>query len=179
MILPRLEADGVGIETVNVEKLNISVYRVSDRSLARKSVTRGESFGEDDYYYAYDEESGEDVGVKVFDKDIKVNEVENETVTTVFALGAALPKLYPGAYFVRLKDATPGRRRKPPRASLALGHVHRHRADQLFERRGDRYFRALDRVGKAACRASISNWSPPNNDILARGVERQGRARAV
>jgi hypothetical protein len=108
VVLPRLEADGLGIETVNVEKINVAVYRVSDRSLATKSIARGESFGEDDYYYAYDQESGEDVGVKLFDKDIKVKKVENETVTTVFALGAALPDLKPGAYFVRLKDATQG-----------------------------------------------------------------------
>jgi hypothetical protein len=108
VVLPRLEADGLGIETVNVERINIAVYRVSDRSLATKSIARGESFGEDDYYYAYDQESGEDVGVKLFDKDIKVKKVENETVTTVFALGAALPNLKPGAYFVRLKDATQG-----------------------------------------------------------------------
>jgi len=108
VILPRLEADGLGIETVNVEKLNISVYRVSDRSLARKSIAQGEASSEDDYYYVYEGESGEDVGVKVFDKDVGVKKSENETVTTVFALGAALPNLAPGAYFVRLRDASPG-----------------------------------------------------------------------
>lgn len=108
VILPRLEADGLGIETVNVEKINVSVYRVSDRSLARKSLARGESVPEDDYFYVYDEESGEDVGVKVFDKDIKVKKTENETVATVFALGAALPDLTAGAYFVKLKDVSAG-----------------------------------------------------------------------
>ncbi len=108
VVLPRLEADGVGFETVNVEKINVAVYRVSDRSLATKSIARGESFSEQDYYYAYDQENGEDKGVKIFDKDIAIKKVENETVTTVFALGAALPSLKPGAYFVRLKDATPG-----------------------------------------------------------------------
>ena len=108
VILPRLEADGLGVETVNVEKLNISVYRVSDRSLARKSMVRGESAAEGEYSYVWDEESGEDVGVKIFDKEMTVKKVENETVTTVFALGAALSDLKPGAYFVRLADATPG-----------------------------------------------------------------------
>lgn len=108
VILPRLEADGLGIETVNVEKLNISVYRVSDRSLARKSIAQGEASSEDDYFYVYEGESGEDVGVKVFDKDIEVKSSENDTVTTVFALGAALQNLAPGAYYVRLRDASPG-----------------------------------------------------------------------
>ena len=108
VILPRLEADGLGIETVNVEKINVSVFRVSDRALARKSMAQGESSPEGDYFYVWDEESGDDVGVKVFDKDIAVKKVENETVTTVFALGAALPNLKPGAYYVKLKDVTPG-----------------------------------------------------------------------
>lgn len=108
VVLPRLEADGLGIETVNVDAINISVYRVSDRSLATKSIAQGESAAENDYFYVYGEESGEDVGVKIFDRDVKVKKVENETVTTVFALGAALPDLKPGAYFVRLTDETPG-----------------------------------------------------------------------
>jgi hypothetical protein len=108
VILPRLEADGLGIETVNVDKVNITVHRVSDRSLARKSMARGESSSEDDYFYVYDEESGTDVGVKVFDKDIPIKKVENDTVTTVFPLGAALPNLKPGAYFVQLRDASKG-----------------------------------------------------------------------
>lgn len=108
VVLPRLEADGVGIETVNVDAVNISVYRVSDRSLARKSIVRGESFGAEDYFYAWDQESGEDVGVKVFDKKLSIKNVENQTVTTVFSLGAALKSLAPGAYFVKLADATKG-----------------------------------------------------------------------
>ena len=108
VVLPRLEADGLGIETVNVDKINIAVYRVSDRSLARKSIAQGESSSADDYFYVWDQESGEDVGVKVFDKDLKIKNLDNETVTTVFALGAALPNLKPGAYFIKLTDATPG-----------------------------------------------------------------------
>lgn len=108
VVLPRLEADGLGLETVNVSKINVSVYRVSDRSLARKSMVRGESSPEEDYFYVWDVESGEDVGVKLFDKDIAVKKVENEAVTTVFPLGAALPNLAPGAYYVKLRDASPG-----------------------------------------------------------------------
>ncbi|MFN0023024.1 MAG: alpha-2-macroglobulin family protein [Parvularculaceae bacterium] len=108
VVLPRLEADGLGLETVNVSAVNVSVYRVSDRSLARKSMGRGESSTEDEYFYIYDEESGEDVGVRIFEKDIAVKKVDNEAVTTVFPLGAALPNLAPGAYYVKLKDASPG-----------------------------------------------------------------------
>lgn len=108
VILPRLEADGIGIETVNVEKVEITVYRVSDRSLARKNIVAGEASGEDQYSYVWDQEDGQDVGVKVWTGEIATPGARNETATTVFALGAALGDLNPGAYFLRLKDVSPG-----------------------------------------------------------------------
>jgi hypothetical protein len=108
VILPRLEADGVGVETVNVEKINIAVYRVSDRALARKEIVAGDASGEDNYLYVWEREDGQDVGVKVFDGAIETPGARNETATTVFALGAALDELKPGAYFIRLKDVSPG-----------------------------------------------------------------------
>ena len=108
VILPRLEADGVGVETVNVEKFEIDVRRVSDRSLARKAIVKGDSVSQEDYYYVYGEEDGEDVGAKVYSGEIAVKGERNQTKTTVFALGAALKDLKPGAYFIRLKDVSPG-----------------------------------------------------------------------
>ncbi len=108
VILPRLEADGVGIETVNVEKIEIAVYRVSDRSLARKDIVAGEASGENSYAYVWDRQDGADVGVEVFKGEIETPGDRNETATSVFALGAALGELTPGAYFVRLKDVSPG-----------------------------------------------------------------------
>ena len=108
VILPRLDADGVGILSVNVEKIKVSVYRVSDRALALKSISEGEALRPEDYYYVYDEENGEAVGVKVFDKEIEIDGKRNETTTSVFPLGAALTDLSPGAYFVRLDDASDG-----------------------------------------------------------------------
>lgn len=108
VILPRLEADGVGIETVNVEKIEIAVFRVSDRALARKKIVSGEAAGEDNYYYVWDQEDGQEVGVKVYEGVIETPADRNETGTHVFALGAALGALNPGAYFVRIKDISPG-----------------------------------------------------------------------
>ena len=108
VILPRLEADGIGIETVNVEKVEISVYRVSDRSLARKNIVAGEASGEDQYSYVWDMEDGQDVGVPIWKGKIDTKGDRNETKTTVFALGAALGELKPGAYFLRLKDVSAG-----------------------------------------------------------------------
>ncbi|RZO67148.1 MAG: alpha-2-macroglobulin family protein [Parvularculaceae bacterium] len=108
VILPRLEADGVGIETVNVSKLKVSIFRVSDRALAMKAITSGGALGEQDYYYVYGEKDGEDVGVRVFNRVIDIMAEPNITKTTVFPFGAALAELTPGAYFVRLQDASPG-----------------------------------------------------------------------
>ncbi len=108
VILPRLEADGLGIETVNVEKVQISVYRVSDRSLAQKQIAAGETSAENEYFYVWGEENGEDVGVEIWKGEIETPGGRNETTTTVFALGAALDALKPGAYFIRLRDASPG-----------------------------------------------------------------------
>lgn len=108
VILPRLEADGLGIETVNVESIEIAVYRVSDRSLARKSMVAGEVFGPNQYSYVWEQEDGKDVGVPVWTGALETNGDRNETATTVFALGAALNELKPGAYFVRAKDVSAG-----------------------------------------------------------------------
>ncbi|PQA88909.1 alpha-2-macroglobulin family protein [Hyphococcus luteus] len=108
VILPRLEADGIGIETVNVEKVEVTVYRVSDRSLARKNIVAGEASEEGRYSYVWDQEDGQDVGVKVFAGELATPGERNETTTTVFSLGAALGELKPGAYFIRLKDVSPG-----------------------------------------------------------------------
>ncbi len=177
VILPRLEADGLGLETVNVSKLNISVYRVSDRSLARKSMGRGESSSGDDYFYVYDEESGEDVGVRIFEKDIAVKKTDNEAVTTVFALGAALPNLAPGAYYVKLRDASPGADKN--RASQSYRWV-------MFTDIAMTSYSSGEGVDVFA--RSIASGKPlagvrlelvaANNDILARATTTQdGRAR--
>jgi alpha-2-macroglobulin len=108
VILPRLEADGLGVETVNVEKIEIAVYRVSDRSLARKQIVAGEVSGPDQYAYVWDQEDGKDVGVPVWKGEFETAGERNETTTTVFAIGAALEELKPGAYFIRVRDVSPG-----------------------------------------------------------------------
>ena len=108
VILPRLEADGIGLETVNVEKIKVTVHRVSDRSLARKNIIEGDAAAENSYSYVWEQNDGSDVGVKVFEGEIETSGERNETASTVFALGAALESLKPGAYFVRVNDISPG-----------------------------------------------------------------------
>ena len=62
MILPREEADGLGIETVNVTRLAIEVLRVPDRNLVRKEITAPDPTPEGEYAYEYGENSAGDDG---------------------------------------------------------------------------------------------------------------------
>ena len=108
VILPRLEADGIGVETVNVDKIKIDIWRVSDRSLARKNIVEGDATGENQYSYVWEQNNGGDVGVKVFEGELETPGERNETASTVFGLGAALETLKPGAYFIRITDKSAG-----------------------------------------------------------------------
>lgn len=118
VILPRAEADGLAIETVNVSKIDIEVLRVPDRILSQRSIEAGETFDEGSWGWWGD---GDDVGVKVFggEIDIALNSCpdrpqdrgctrRNQGITTVFPLGANLRDMRPGAYIVRVKDDSPG-----------------------------------------------------------------------
>ncbi len=118
VILPRAEADGLAIETVNVSKLDIEVLRVPDRILSQRDVSPGESYDEGSWGWWGE---GDDVGVQVYkgSVDIALGQCpdrpqdracsrRNQGITTVFSLGAALGQLRPGAYIVRAKDSSPG-----------------------------------------------------------------------
>ncbi|MEJ0022594.1 MAG: hypothetical protein WDN76_03540 [Alphaproteobacteria bacterium] len=119
VILPRAEADGLGIETVNVSKLKIEVLRVSDRILAREQIEVGQAISEGSWDFYDFENAGSDVGSSVYKGVIDVPLVDlktkqsrrNQNITTVFPLGSALKEFRPGAYVVKVIDDTPGRRR--------------------------------------------------------------------
>jgi uncharacterized protein YfaS (alpha-2-macroglobulin family) len=110
VILPRAEADGIAIETVNVAKLKIEVLRVPDRIMSQFDIAQtGQN--EEGGWGGYDfDNAGADVGVSVYKGTIDVQGVDthrNSAVTTVFALGAALHDLRPGVYVVKVKDGSP------------------------------------------------------------------------
>ena len=109
VILPRSEADGIAIETVNVSRLEVEVLRVPDRILSQYSVDPGEVNEEGGWNYWSFNSAGENVGVQVYEGeiDIDVGSRRNTAITTVFALGAALRELRPGAYVVKVRDASP------------------------------------------------------------------------
>ncbi|MBN8608749.1 MAG: alpha-2-macroglobulin family protein [Caulobacterales bacterium] len=108
MILPRAEADGIAIETVNVSRIGVEVLRVPDRILSQYSVENSGQNEEGGWDYWSFNSAGEEVGVQVYEGEIDVDTSRrNSAVTTVFALGAALRELRPGAYVIKVRDASP------------------------------------------------------------------------
>lgn len=106
IILPRLEADGLGIETVNVDRVELSVRRVSDRTLFQNAIDQGEAIGEDEYSSLYGDRDGSLNGVMVWEGELETKGDRNNVATTVFPLGAALKGLQPGVYFLKMQDAS-------------------------------------------------------------------------
>ncbi|MDX9997808.1 MAG: alpha-2-macroglobulin [Phenylobacterium sp.] len=109
VILPREEADGIGIETVNVQRLSIEVWRVVDRNLVRKSISAPEPTGEGDWPGDWGDDSPRGEGRLVWKGEVAVNGATGERVTTVFPLGAVLREMKPGGYVIKAKDASGGR----------------------------------------------------------------------
>lgn len=105
VILPRLEADGLPVETVNVEEVDVTVWRVNDRVLFEKRVSQGETSAQGDGIYLYGDEGARDVAVRVWNGKMPVETQPNAPVVTVFPLAEAIGTLKPGAYYVRVADA--------------------------------------------------------------------------
>jgi len=109
VILPREESDGVGIETVNVTRLAIEVWRVADRNLVRKSISAPDPTGEGEYSYEHGEDSPNDEGRVVWKGEVAVKADGDRRTTTVFPLGAVLKEMKPGGYVIKARDASGGR----------------------------------------------------------------------
>jgi hypothetical protein len=105
VILPREESDGVGIETLNVTKLHIEVWRVPDRNLVRKDISAPEGDDAEDY----GDDSPDDEGSIVWKGDMAVTGPAGQRLTTVFPLGAVLKEMKPGGYVIKARDASGGR----------------------------------------------------------------------
>jgi uncharacterized protein YfaS (alpha-2-macroglobulin family) len=118
VILPREDADGVGLETVNVSRLKIEVWRVPDRNLVRKQISAPEPTPEGEYEWDLGGDSVGDDGRMVWSGDMAVRGAPDARTTTVFPLGAVLKTLQPGAYMIRAQDAS-GVRGAPQRPGMA------------------------------------------------------------
>ena len=106
VVLPRRDADGLAVETVNVDALSVRVWRVNDRALVFKRISGGESVPEGRYSWLYGENDPSDVAALVWEGEMDTPGALNTPTTTVFPLASALGSLQPGAYFVELADAS-------------------------------------------------------------------------
>lgn len=102
VILPRIEADGLAIQTVNVDVVNLRISRVDDRALAFRAITDGYRAGQNDYYYG-GERPGE-VGVTIFDGEIDTDGPQNTPVITTIPIQDTIGRLEAGAYYVEIED---------------------------------------------------------------------------
>ena len=116
VILPRHDADGLPIETVNVDTVKIEVMRVNDRALVFKQITEGFTRSQGGYGYLYGDENPRDVSEKIWEGEMDIENKQNAAVLTSFPLHETLSELEPGAYFVAITDARENLGREGPPA---------------------------------------------------------------
>ncbi len=117
VILPRQDADGLAIETVNVEAVKVTVSRVNDRALAFKTITQGAESQQGRRSYIYGDENPSDVASQVWTGTMDVENIANAPVVSVFPLPDVIETLEPGAYYVEVEDAKELDRYAGPAAS--------------------------------------------------------------
>lgn len=108
VILPRRDADGLAIETVNVDALEVTVSRVNDRALVFKRISEGVSTVEGGYGYLNYDEDPWDLGEPIWSGEMTIDAPRNAPTTTVFPLASAIGALEPGAYFIEARQKKPG-----------------------------------------------------------------------
>ena len=99
VILPRIGAQGLAIETTNIAELDITVFRIGERMIARRNPDAGQTIEEGRYYYGYDNVATE-VREQIWKGTLPVKSLPNTTITTVFPLSDVIGTLQPGAYIV-------------------------------------------------------------------------------
>lgn len=104
VILPRIEADGLPVETVNVETVRVRLSRVNDRALAFRSITSGYSAAAGEWEWMPEEERPGETGELIWEGRMDTPGPANSAVVTVFPLAETIGTLEPGAYFVEIDD---------------------------------------------------------------------------
>ncbi len=117
VILPRLEADGLPIETVNVDQVRVEVSRINDRALFKKRISQGDTAAQGSYSYSYGDDNPNDVSTEIWSGVMDIDRIQNSPIVTVFPLGDVIGELEPGAYYVNVSDARELSSRDGPAAS--------------------------------------------------------------
>lgn len=115
IILPRVNAQGLAIETVNVDRLSVEIARVGDRMVARRNPQAGRATLEGDYAWEYTD-AATLIRDTIWSGELGVKSVKNQTVTTVLPLNDLVGELKPGAYIVTAERDHDGSVDRPARA---------------------------------------------------------------
>lgn len=99
VILPRIGAQGLAIETVNVDTLNVEIFRVGDRMMARRTPQSGTVTPEGDYSYEYSDAATE-IRESIWSGSLAIESSPNTLTTTILPLNDLVGELKPGAYVV-------------------------------------------------------------------------------
>ena len=105
VILPRSDADGLPVETVNVDGVRITVSHVPDRVLFQKNISQGQTVSEGRYGYLYGADDPSDVAQEIWSGEMPVTSIPNAPVASIFPLQDVIGELESGAYFVEVVDA--------------------------------------------------------------------------
>lgn len=102
IVLPRDNADGVPVTTVNVDKLKLKVIRVGDRLLSQ--IESG--VVDQTTLYSWDESQLEESqGSLIWSGAMDIGNVKNASVVTLIPIGDILKNRKPGAYVLIASDA--------------------------------------------------------------------------
>ncbi len=118
VILPRVEADGLALETVNVDQVKVTISRITDRALAFKTISAGYSAARGQYGWMDYNSEASDVAEQIWTGTIETKGSTNAAKTTVFPIAKAIPRLSAGAYFVELTEVD-GAGKSPSQAAEA------------------------------------------------------------
>lgn len=118
IILPRLDADGLALQTVNVDEVQIVVRRVTDRALIFRTIGEGFTAAQGEYRYEGYQTAPEELGEEVWSGRMSTTGEKNANTITVFPIGETIGTLKPGAYYVEVDDAAAldRKERRPARA---------------------------------------------------------------
>lgn len=103
IILPRIGAQGLGVETVNVDTLSVQIYRVNDRIISQRDPQAGEITQSGGYFWAYSNAAINE-REEIWTGEVDVTGVRNQSATTVLPLTDLIGTLKPGAYVVAVQE---------------------------------------------------------------------------
>lgn len=99
-VLPRIGPEGIPVVSVNTSRVDVTVLRIGDRSIA--PTVRGSDFLSQLYGYRFDSIASDD-GQKVWSGSLDVEQRLNQDVTTAFPVMEAVGKMQPGLYVMQAK----------------------------------------------------------------------------